>query len=33
MNERHSVHVPPSEVHKRLAEHLLVDGYRLVLDA
>jgi L-lysine 6-transaminase len=26
------VHVPPSEVHERLAEHLLVDGYRLVLD-
>ena len=32
MNELRSVHVPPSEVHKRLAEHLLVDGYRLVLD-
>ena len=28
-----SVHVPPSEVHERLAEHLLIDGYRLVLDA
>jgi len=27
-----SVHVPPSEVHERLAEHLLIDGYRLVLD-
>jgi L-lysine 6-transaminase len=26
------VHVPPSEVHERLAEHLLVDGFRLVLD-
>jgi L-lysine 6-transaminase len=24
--------VPPSEVHARLAEHTLVDGYRLVLD-
>src|SRR5690349_14903546 len=33
MSELHSVHVAPSEVHKRLAEHLLVDGYRLVLDA
>src|SRR5215472_18900535 len=33
MSEFHSVHVPPSEVRKRLAEHLLVDGYRLVLDA
>ena len=33
MNELHSVHVAPSEVHKRLSEHLLVDGYRLVLDA
>jgi L-lysine 6-transaminase len=32
MNEHFSVHVPPSEVHERLAEHLLVDGYRLVLD-
>ena len=33
MSENRSVHVPPAEVHKRLAEHLLVDGYRLVLDA
>jgi L-lysine 6-transaminase len=33
MNELRSVHVAPSEVHKRLSEHLLVDGYRLVLDA
>src|SRR6266699_5360880 len=33
MSERRSVHVPPSEVHEPLAEHLLVDGYRLVLDA
>jgi L-lysine 6-transaminase len=33
MNGGRSVQVPPSEVHKRLAEHLLVDGYRLVLDA
>jgi len=32
MSERRSVQVPPSEVHERLAEHLLVDGYRLVLD-
>jgi L-lysine 6-transaminase len=28
----HSVHVPAAEVHDRLAEHLLIDGYRLVLD-
>jgi L-lysine 6-transaminase len=33
MTEHHSLPVPASEVHKRLAEHLLVDGYRLVLDA
>src|SRR5262252_7611898 len=33
MSELRSVHVLPSEVHKRLSEHLLVDGYRLVLDA
>jgi L-lysine 6-transaminase len=33
MSEYHSVHVSPAEVHERLAEHLLVDGYRLVLDA
>src|SRR5262249_46316074 len=33
MSERHSVHVPPAEVHERLARHLLIDGYRLVLDA
>lgn len=33
MTEYRSVHVPASEVHKRLAEHLLTDGYRLVLDA
>ncbi len=32
MTERRSVHVPASEVHERLAEHLLIDGYRLVLD-
>src|SRR5437763_13394858 len=32
MSELRSVHVPPAEVHERLAEHLLVDGYRLVLD-
>jgi Aldehyde dehydrogenase family/Aminotransferase class-III len=28
-----SVRVPPSEVHERLAKYLLIDGYRLVLDA
>jgi L-lysine 6-transaminase len=33
MTEHRSVHVPPAEVHDRLARHLLVDGYRLVLDA
>jgi L-lysine 6-transaminase len=33
MSQRCSVHVPPSEVHERLAKHLLIDGYRLVLDA
>src|SRR5215472_2276356 len=33
MSEFHSVHVPPAEVHEYLARHLLVDGYRLVLDA
>jgi L-lysine 6-transaminase len=33
MSEFHSVHVSPAEVHERLAGHLLVDGYRLVLDA
>src|SRR5215470_635242 len=33
MSGFHSVHVPPAEVHERLAEHLLIDGYRLVLDA
>ena len=32
MTEYRSVHVPASEVHARLARHLLVDGYRLVLD-
>jgi L-lysine 6-transaminase len=32
MNEHRSVPVPASEVHERLAEHLLTDGYRLVLD-
>src|SRR5262249_60064463 len=32
MSELRSVHVSPSEVHERLAGHLLVDGYRLVLD-
>jgi L-lysine 6-transaminase len=33
MSECRSVHVPPAEVHERLARHLLIDGYRLVLDA
>src|SRR6266704_579489 len=33
MGELRSVQVPPSEVHERLARHLLGDGYRLVLDA
>src|SRR6516165_1475526 len=32
MSERPSARVPPSEVHERLAEYLLIDGYRLVLD-
>lgn len=32
MSDRRSVTVPAAEVHKRLAEHLLIDGYRLVLD-
>jgi L-lysine 6-transaminase len=32
MSEFRSVHVAPAEVHERLSEHLLVDGYRLVLD-
>jgi L-lysine 6-transaminase len=33
MSERRSARVSPSDVHERLAEYLLVDGYRLVLDA
>ena len=33
MSERRSARVSPSEVHERLAEYLLIDGYRLVLDA
>ena len=33
MSQGRGAHVPPSEVHERLARHLLVDGYRLVLDA
>ncbi len=33
MSDHRSVHVQPSEVHERLARHLLIDGYRLVLDA
>ena len=32
MSDRRSVNVPPAEVHERLAGHLLIDGYRLVLD-
>jgi L-lysine 6-transaminase len=32
MTRRHSAHVPAAKVHERLAEHLLIDGYRLVLD-
>ena len=33
MTEHRSLHVPATEVHDRLSRHLLVDGYRLVLDA
>lgn len=33
MSEHRSVNVPASEVHDRLARHLLIDGFRLVLDA
>jgi L-lysine 6-transaminase len=32
MSERREIHVPPGEVHARLSEHLLIDGFRLVLD-
>jgi L-lysine 6-transaminase len=32
MTGRRSVGVPAAQVHDRLAEHLLIDGYRLVLD-
>ncbi len=32
MSGRRSVRVPAAKVHERLAGHLLVDGYRLVLD-
>jgi L-lysine 6-transaminase len=32
MSDRRSVIVPPAEVHGRLAGHLLIDGYQLVLD-
>ena len=32
MSERRGTHVPADQVHARLAEHLLVDGFRLVLD-
>jgi len=33
MSDRRSVKVAAAEVPERLAEHLLIDGYRLVLDA
>src|SRR5216683_1804417 len=33
MSEHRSMHIPASEVHDRLAKHVLVDGYPLVLDA
>jgi L-lysine 6-transaminase len=32
MPERHRANVPAGEVHERLGEHLLIDGFRLVLD-
>jgi L-lysine 6-transaminase len=32
MTKRHEIHVPADQVHARLGEHLLVDGFRLVLD-
>jgi L-lysine 6-transaminase len=32
MSERRTVHIPANEVHERLADHVLVDGFRLVLD-
>jgi L-lysine 6-transaminase len=32
MSERRETHVPADEVHARLSEHLLIDGFRLVLD-
>jgi L-lysine 6-transaminase len=32
MTELRTAHVPPRDVHDRLAEHILVDGFRLVLD-
>jgi L-lysine 6-transaminase len=32
MAARRDVHVPPDDVHERLGEHLLIDGFRLVLD-
>ena len=32
MSEHRSARVSPSDVHERLAEYLLIDGYRLVLD-
>jgi L-lysine 6-transaminase len=32
VSERHEVRVSANEVHRRLAEHLLIDGFRLVLD-
>jgi L-lysine 6-transaminase len=32
MPERRGTHVPADQVHARLAEHLLIDGFKLVLD-
>jgi L-lysine 6-transaminase len=32
MTEFRTVHIPAADVHGRLSEHLLVDGYRMVLD-
>jgi L-lysine 6-transaminase len=32
MSERRGTHVPADQVHERLAEHLLIDGFKLVLD-
>jgi L-lysine 6-transaminase len=32
MAQRHQIHVAADQVHDRLAQHLLVDGFRLVVD-